>query len=490
MEITVANTRGVKLATFKVPERGGVLELLGANGVGKSTVQDVFEEISGGRPEQSLAHRDGAPKGEARLGDLRLTIGKRVTKSGELQFTTLEDGRFSFADLVDPELKDPAAADAKRIKALVQLQGSTADPSLFYGLLGGQEAFQELVSASATETNDLVTMAARIKADLEKKARELEDRAEKENIRAQSARAAAEGIELAAPDDAEKLHEDLVLAIGEEAKLRQQARSALDAQYAHEEAARQLKLAEANYSGPEVSVARAQVETAKHEIADAAAQVAELELMLRRAKDVLLMKQITAKAAEETLYTAELYESTIAKWRKSLGANLPESPSDAQLAEARSDVEAAQAAVDQGTRVRDAKRRMAEAGEHATAAAQLRTQADRLREAGRGTDDVLSDAVQKLGCALKVSGGRLVTKTARSDEELFSDLSRGQRLKVACDVIIPAIGERGLFVIPQRFWEGLDPDNRQLVKDNLIGSGVTAVAARCTRGELRAEVAA
>jgi energy-coupling factor transporter ATP-binding protein EcfA2 len=486
-QVTVRDIGPVSELTFPVPPDGGVVVLKGRNGLGKTRTLEAINTLTTGRG--NVQQRDGAPNGQVDGFGATLKVARRQTRAGELEVTSLE-GRFSVLDLVDPKLKAQDAADAKRIKALVQLQGATADPSLFYKLAGGREVFDQYVTPHTLDTDDLVTMAARIKADFEKQARAIEAEAEKTNIKAAAAREQTAGIDLDAPDDQLKLQEDLKLAIAEEARLKQLARSALDAQYNAEEAARQLHTAEANYSGPGVAVAQAQVETARDEAARAQHEVNELERQLITARRTLEIKQVAVRACEQTLQAAEHHEETIGRWRATIGASRIDSPTDEQLNEARTDVEAAQAAVELGARVRDAKRQMNQSSIYAGEAARLRTQADRLRMAAQGTDEVLSEVVQSLGCPLKVKGGRLVTPTERSPEELFSDLSRGEQWKLALDIAIDAVGKHGVIVVDQEGWEGIDPENRKLIAEHLKGTGVVMITAECDEGELRAETIA
>jgi hypothetical protein len=78
---------------------------------------------------------------------------------------------------VDPGIDDPAKADVRRIRALVQLGGTKPDISLFAAVLPPGIDHRELFSAAAVEATDPVEMAARVKRDLEAAARREADRA-------------------------------------------------------------------------------------------------------------------------------------------------------------------------------------------------------------------------------------------------------------------------------------------------------------------------
>lgn len=77
--------------------------------------------------------------------------------------------------------------------------------------------------------------------------------------------------------------------------------------------------------------------------------------------------------------------------------------------------------------------------------------------------------------------------TTKRGETFFNDLSAGERWKIALDVAIDAVGERGLIPLAQEAWEGLDPVNRRLIADHVRGRKVTVITAQCDAGELRAE---
>jgi len=83
---------------------------------------------------------------------------------------------------------------------------------------------------------------------------------------------------------------------------------------------------------------------------------------------------------------------------------------------------------------------------------------------------------------LRVEAGRLVRATRRG-ATYFSDLSHGERWRIALDVAIEAVGQRGVLVIPQGAWEGLDPDNRAAIADHVRGRGAVVLTAEATNGE-------
>ncbi len=485
--IEIRDIGPIERLSFPVPA-DGVVVLRGQNGAGKTRALEAVQAITSGKGK--VEHRDGAVRGEVNAFGATLKVARKQIHGGELEVVSLE-GKFSIADLIDPNIKSPDAADAQRIKALVQLAGgSGADPSLFYELAGGQIAFETYVSPSALETDDLVTMAARIKRDFEKHARLAEEKATRETAAAEAARALTAEVDLTQPDDAAKLLADLEFANKEHARVTEQANAINRQLAAAETARRQLATADSSYQGASVEQAQA-AEAATREASEAAyLEVARLETLLKSAHHAARLAQLQHDNAISALQAANAHEQTLSAWRAAIDQAAQVEPIDATVIEqAAADVAEARAAYDRGVLVRQAKVQVATADQHMQRAADAHRVADSLRDAGKGTDEVLSSLVAKLGCPLRVSGGRLVTAHPKRGETFFAELSEGERCTIAVQIAIQAVGPGGVIVIPQTFWEGTDPNNRQVINAELHGTGVLALTAECDAGELRAEVA-
>src|SRR5581483_1702328 len=233
----------------------------GSHGVGKSTALRTIDKLATNRGELSLS--DDAANGIAEGLGVVLTIGRSTRRKGEAEVVTL-DGRFSIQDLCDPGYKTEEANEQARIKALVQLAGAKADLSLFRSLVGGREEFDKLVSPLAGKTDDLVTMAERVKRDLEAKAREAEGQAEHAAGHAKAAREAAGDVDTSAMCDAAFLQADLEKAIAADAQLKAEAKAALDKINAAATAADVLEDAKTSYDGLTVEDAERDLEAAKN----------------------------------------------------------------------------------------------------------------------------------------------------------------------------------------------------------------------------------
>lgn len=106
-----------------------------------------------------------------------------------------------------------------------------------------------------------------------------------------------------------------------------------------------------------------------------------------------------------------------------------------------------------------------------------------LRQKSRYTEEVLSEIIADLGCPLRCIDGRLVANTDRGPT-FYSDLSEGERWKMALDIAVAALGDRGLLVVPQSAWEGLDPTNRAMIAGCAKAAGVVVITAECDQGDL------
>lgn len=484
-EIMIRDVGPITELTLPCPEKGGVVVLRGRNGLGKTTALRAIDAAVSGRGR--IEHRDGAVVGTVSAFGITVKAMRNQTRTGELEVQSLE-GRFSIADLVDPKIKEAGAADAKRIKTLVQLVGSKADPSLFYKLLaGGPQEFQELVSLKALQADDLVTMAAQIKRDLEGRARDLKEQAAKENVAAESCRRVVVGVDTTLPDDEAKLAEDHLLVLQELQRLRAERKAEQDAAYRQAAARTSLASVEQTYQGLTVDAAERDLEVRAGALDVATRSLAAAEEAVRVAREQHAREQLRHEHALAALKNAREHEAAMEQWRKDLGITVPMSTvTDEQIAEAEADVEAALLAIQTGALVRAAKKQIAAADMHGGEAARLATQSDRLYQAAQNTDVVLSEVVQRLNCPLRVSHGRLVLKTDRSENELFADLSCGEQWAIAIDIAIEAVGPRGVLTVGGEAWASIDPLNQTRIHERLVGTGVVLYAEQCDAGDLRA----
>ncbi len=475
----VKNIGPVEHVAIPVPEDGGIVVLRGRNGSGKTKTLEAVEAAAAGKG--GLSVRDGQLRGEVKALGVTLKVGRATRRTGELEVETL-DGRLNVADLVDPGIKSPDAADARRIKALVQVAGVQADASLFYDLAGGKEQFCNVVGCTAVETDDLVAMADRIKRDLEAAARTAESKAKHAHAAAEAAKQATEGVDLGADSDGDMLQERLERAVSERSALVARAE---DTERRHEQARqadRRLRELSASYTGPTVDEASMAERQASTEVDLFTAVVTKLEGQLRECRAGLAQAKANHKLAVQTCDAAEHHDELIAECKQLAEGDLPAPIGQEQLDQAEAAVTTARQAVEQGATVRFAKRKIGEAQQLAAEAKQHAEQSARLRDAARSTDEVLSGVVARTGSPLRVEAGRLVLDTGRG-VTYFGDLSHGERWKLALDIAIDAVGENGLLVIPQDAFESLDPINRAEIAEHVRGRGVVILTAEASEDE-------
>lgn len=461
-----------------LPE-GGLIVFKGPQGAGKTISLGALEAAATGKGRVPV--REGAACARVKAFGVTMVVAKSTQRAGEPEVSVL-DGRLSAADLVDPGIKSPEAADAARIKALVSIAGVKPSADLFYHLIGGREAFENVVGPKATEGDDLVASAERIKRDFEAAARKEEERAEHQEGRARGAREAASGTDANAECDPVALQSELEAAIRLETDLKSRSAAHQRAALAARQAQDQLEDAEGSYSGPTLAQAKA-TEAAARQTSDAAQQAvrdaeAALDLARRNFDDA---RQNLSRSIAATKQ-AEQHDSMVAQWRQQIEVSVPEAPDADAVTAAGQRVTAARQAVEQGALIRKAREHLAEAEKHADAGTKHRQQAMALREAAKGIDTVLSEAVAKTGSPLRVEAGRLVTEV-KGRKKLFAELSDGERWKLALDIAIDAIGDKGFIPIPQWAWGELQPANKKAIAAHLRERGVTGYTAEATDDE-------
>lgn len=476
----------VESLTIPVPEDGGVVVLRGANGSGKSSTLRAVDRLATGKKTIDISARDGAPRGEIRGCGVTVKVGRSISRTGELEVESL-DGRLSVAELVDPGLKGADEADGRRIRALVQLAGVKPDVELFAGLFDSPAEFAEITKAAPLETDDILILADRIKRAIEAAARNAEGAANQEKAKAAACREAAAGVSTDVVTDEKLLGATLEEAVRRDSTLREQARAAEARAAEIFEARQRIDAAKAESGAMEpqavrekLSIAEANHQSCLAEHERLRAELAKAEINLRHAASDL-------SHWRDRLKDSESFADMIAELQETVAAGELPAPTETELEEAAEAVMDARESIEAGAIARRAIEEQGREKQHAARAELASRRADSLREAAKRVDDVLSEQIATLGVPLEVRAGRLVTKSRRGLTP-FSELSEGERWRMALDIAIEAVGPRGLLSIPQVAWEGLDPDNRRLIREHVKGRGAVILTAEATDGPLRAEI--
>lgn len=496
-DVLIEDIGPIERLEFTAPP-GRITVLRGCNGVGKTQALGAVDALVSGRGR--LVGRDGTTSGVARGFGVKIAVGRGGAnrRSGELEVESIED-RLNIADLVDPGLKDPVAADGRRIRALVALSGVNPDVALFEALVeGGREELLTLLPEEALQAGDLVDMAARVKRALESAARAKETEAANLRRDAEAKRATCEGVDLTAPSDRLTLQASVEDCSQTWAKLREKRAAGLEAKDAREADLRRLDELKAARAGqPSLADLASQAEAAGATFCAASRRVEELRKELAQAEADEALADEVAMSAGRALESAKRETAALSALETAVAGALPECPSSEAVAAAHSRLLHARAAVEAGVRVRDALGRIEQAEEIEATADQAGARAEALRDAARGTEDVLSRIVAGMGGAFRVDKEfRLVVPGTERGEEYFAELSHGERWKLALSVAIEAFraaGKPGLLSIPQEAWEGLDGDNRRAIADAIDGTDLSVVTAEADHGadprrEIEAEV--
>jgi len=473
--IELQNVGPIEKLAIPLPD-AGVVVLKGRNGVGKSHALAAVDSLVSGRGR--VPCRDGAARGLIEGFGAKITIGRSQRRTGEAEVVTLE-GRLDISQLVQPPIKDDEAADRQRIKALIQLSGQSAAPETFADILPPGTRIGELVGP-ADQTDDPVVFAGRLKRALEAEARRSETIAESAKAKLgallEQAKAAFPDLQgvgtVLSRDEAEAelrnalvAQKQLEAASAESERRRQQAQQAREALQRLTEGVAQESV----------------IESLQREQREVSAQIEKL----RRALDIALERQ---RQLQRQINQAEALRAQVAELENVIAAELPPIPAEA-LREAAEAVERARqqhARAIEADRVRELVR---QADQLRQAASQAEETALRYREAARATDDVLTGLVTKVTRRLRVEAGRLVCDTERG-VEAFSELSPGERWRIALEIAAEQVGQGGLVTVPQEAWESLDPVNRAEVAAIARQVGVVILTAEADdHQQIVAEVA-
>ncbi|MBK8191585.1 MAG: AAA family ATPase [Vampirovibrionales bacterium] len=474
--IEIKNIGPIASVTIQVPEAGGVVVLTGRNGSGKSHALEAVSAATTGKGKPPL--KDMAKSGMVSVPGVTMTVGRSVRRQGELQVETLE-GRLSIADLVDPGFVDPERADAKRIKALVGL--SKADISK-----GDLHGFPENLTKDLS-LDDPVSAMAELRKRLNIGANEYEKFSAKDEAAATAIIESLAG-DLNTPIDPAATQERVTAAI--------RALDALQKQAELAEAAK-VRIAAArerigHLSGlPSLDLDKALQEATRigQETAQKKALAVELKAKYEAAVADYKESVFHRDAAMDRFEDAQAQAKLRDELERQIQEAHVEPPSVAALADASAELEAAKASQVQAAQQQVMMQQRERADALILTAQEYADEAKELREKAKQTDEVLSEIVSEIpACPLRVIDGRLVTDTKRG-ATFYSDLSAGERWRIALDIAIQAVGTGGLLVIPQEAWEGLDPQNRDAIAKQAKAARVVILTAECSDSELSAEMA-
>lgn len=486
------NVRNVRFAGNQVlPIQPGATIIEGPCGSGKSLLLEAVALGLGCGERGRLLADEGARAAEIDCLGVVVRVASKTTRTGDLACGTLEE--FDIGDLIDPPLKEAAAKNRHGIKALLRMSDAKADPALFYDLAGSREAFEQLVPPDALKTDDLVELASRVKRAFDAKARTEEDEAEREEGMAAALRNAGDGLDLSIETDQAALNAAHVAAINRQAALEAQFNAAKAARDKAAEA--RAALAQATGSTRTIAEFEGLLRSAKDEYADAKNKADELKRQWEIAKLEQQSAFDRAESAQANLDAAKKTQLAMAGWQQAIeAAEGVTAPAAEEIEAARQATLAAQQAIERAGVIRDAKRKLSEAAEHGTAAGKHRLAAQRLRDAGKATDDVLSKAVNSTRFSIR-DNGMWATLPDGTSKPFYNAMSDGERTKIAFAEFVEraraATPDRNTLVVapfPQRVWQDIAPSDKEALCRMAYALNVCIVTAAVDDGQLRVRV--
>ena len=483
--IEVHNIGPVEDFTYAL-EQTGLHVLRGNHGAGKTTILRTIQLATDGRTDVKPTKRDGAKRGEASIAGKNLRITTQVRQEGDLSVEGLGD--LDIASLHTPKFVDVATRDKHRIKVLARLAGAAAEPSLFYDLVGGKDFFDDVVGTEAVQTDDLVEMAAKVKAALERKAREHEQHRDTAKAHAAAKHEQTDGVDMDAPHDEGALQAAYDAAVEQRSAVKAKRASATEVIERAESARKKLD----GMKLPKLDELQANIETAQQAESEARQKVESLRKQLddaeRMLHDAESKRAYAYKELESAKETNDLYE----QWSTDIAAaEGVDCPTQDDIEAADDDVRVASQAVDMGRKVRAALAAEAEAAAYREKVRESESSARRLRDAAKDTQEVLSEAIARLdNCPLRVriddnGNPRVVLETDRSDTEPFDELSDGERWPY---IIRIAAAKNRVIVLPQAAFGELNNATRQQLHDLAIEHDCYILTAQVDEGDLRAEL--
>lgn len=468
----------------------GLHVLRGKQGAGKTTILRTVQLAVDGRTDIQPEKRDGSPRGQAEVAGRLLRIARQTRQEGELAVEGLGD--LDITTLHSPKFQTERTRDQHRIRTLARLAGVAADRTLFYRLFppsgddGGAGAFESIVGK--VETTDLLELADQVKRAMHEAARRSEQQADAAAANITTQAAVFAGVDLDQPDNERALSDAHQAAIQNAVRLTERRRTAREAIETAEKAQEQLERL------PTVSVAEAQerLTTAQSDEEAMTLEVADLERQLSEAKARLQGARERRDSASRALEDARRLAAMGEKWREQIeAAKRIDCPTQHQIDEAQSAVQAALAAVETGRKVRAAKAAKAQAEAFEQSRKRFDSAAKAMRDSAAEIGDVLAEAIGGLAdCPLRVKIDddgypRLVVETDRADDEYFDELSDGERWLICLRI---ASARNRLIVLPQAAYGELAPSTRRLIHETAKAQGCYVLTAQADDGELRGEV--
>ena len=471
--IEIDKVGAIKHLSIPIPEGGGLVVLRGRNGSGKSTaikgVESLYDPIA--RKGLETTDRSIDP-GTITGKGVRVKLGKSRSAIGELVCDSI-DGGLDPSVFVDPGIKDPVKADAKRLHVLVRLSGLQITKGDWMSLTGGK--YEDLVREDPIETADYLRRALHSEAKIVEEQIERKEREADELIRP------ALESDLSLADKADIFAE----------KLDELRRSSYEAEERNRNAETQnekvtlAKLKLRDIKRPDVDDIKTQIQGHETGKANLQIEIEDLKRALAERESDMREMEFRHEQYKTQLDNAENLQKVIDELEESAALEI----------QPITDIEEIKSRIEKGSEMHRqaliAKELAENQGRGEAIRLELEEQkkeAKKLREVARGTDSIFGRQLSSMGFTdVIVSDGRLKVNSDRG-QELVADLSDGERWALAIKVAANGLGEGAILPVEQAAYEGLDPDNRLLIRDLARDKKIVIVTALASDEQLHAEV--
>lgn len=472
-EIIIKNSGRIPLIRIPVPENGGVVELLGTNGAGKTNLLNTIRRMGGADMDVSV--RDGEDSASVEAPGIKMVFGKRTKAAGELELLSFE----SFADisdLVEPHIDDKLSADKKRIHVLLKMSGVKPDKEMFSALLNGSmEKFSDVILSTDIIEDDIVATAAKVKRRFEERARAFEQNIVKAKATIDANSKDIAGIDLLLAEKVDELRNAHESSIAHKASTISKKDSTDKILAAAAQAQKQLE-------------AGAKFEETSEQITN---RGAELRQKIQAAKATLQVMESEMNSIESLFKAVKAHEESTAHWKASIEAAKDiKAVTDEDIAATSKAADDAKTQYEAALTASRLSKKAAEIEEYKAQLDEATEQAQIFRDAAKNTDTVLAKALKLED--IRIKDGRLVTDTEERGETFFAELSAGEKYKMAIRWGAKFLGKGGMLVAQQEAWEGLVPSNRDEIREYAIEHSIVLFTARADESsgdkEVRARV--
>lgn len=477
--VEIRNVGPIQRLSIPFPENGGLVCLVGPNGGGKTTAINAVQTLITG--EGKIPVTWGESSAEVSGFGARLTMSaanNRKGHYGEFSVSNIE-GDSALMDFVNPGVKDPVVADAKRIKAAIRVMGIPSDSSLFEPLFSSRGEMLSVVGSASLGASCPVEMCAGIKRDVEASARGCE-------LLFQERKSQAEGLMRTIPLEFSGAIDETTIEDAE-ARLAAALENLSDLKVARRDsdaaAAERQRISESLKSVSRIDLSAIQAEGVlfANSVKEQSAIVTNLEETLEIAKQTLRDLETNLKIVRERYKNASEENARIESMEASLAADQACPVSDLEIENASILVSGLASLV-------ESKKNEAAVMDNANRAKSLffeaeeaKLSAERLRSIAGSLEKVLTSVLGNGGSLVFIEDGRLWTEFY-GRKELFSGLSEGQKFRIAIRMCVSSLRERfpnqvPLCVIPQEAFEVLQPSVREEIARYAIEESVVVLTA-------------